>query len=340
MAIFFNIFLKTFAYLVSISLIILLFTLIFSLINNENRDEFAFSSGEETSSNTIAIIEMNGLIIEKNRNFVELANPLIISPSEVNDYLENLKNFSKKIIIFSINSPGGTVSASKNLYDIITKFKQNNKTEIIFHTNEILASGGYWASLSGDKIYANYGSILGSIGVKGPEWFFYDNPKSISTGIFGNRIETINGIKVYSKIAGKSKDILNPFRKPSEKELEHLQKMVDEIYEDFVRIVSKERKIEINTITEDIGALIYTTKSAKKKHLIDGELTLENLIQKIIKEKEFSDYKIIKTSNQSKSFLKQILNGQINIPKIDLDYECLSLRSSISTILSYQSVGC
>ena len=144
---------------------------------------------------------MNGLIIEKNRDFVKLANHLIISPSEVNDYLENLKVFSPKIIIFSINSPGGTVSASKNLYDIITNFRKNNKTEIIFHTNEILASGGYWASLSGDKIYANYGSILGSIGVKGPEWFFYDNPKSISTGIFGNRIETINGMPWVSKNA-------------------------------------------------------------------------------------------------------------------------------------------
>ena len=339
MAIFFNIFLKIFAFVVSITLIIILITTIFSLINKENRGNFSFLSGDRSSSNTIAIIEINGLIIE-NRDFSQLVNPLIISPSEVDDYLESLKAISPQVIIFSINSPGGTVSASKNLYDIISNFKKNIKTEIIFHSNEILASGGYWASLSADKIYANYGSIIGSIGVKGPDWFFYDKPKSISTGIFGNRIETINGIKVYSKIAGESKDILNPFREPSNKELKHLQIMVNEIYQDFVRIVSKERKIEINTITNDIGALIYTTNSAKKMHLIDGEISLKNLIKKIVKEKEFSDYKIIKKNNQNKSFLKELITGEKSTPNINLNYECLSLRSSISTILSYQSVGC
>ena len=53
----------------------------------------------------------------------------------------------------------------------------------------MLASGGYWASLSGEKIYANYGSIIGSIGVKGPDWFFYNKPKLISSGFLGQTIE-------------------------------------------------------------------------------------------------------------------------------------------------------
>ena len=76
------------------------------------------------------------------------------------------------ILIIKINSPGGTVTATASLEKIINDFKKENKIEIYFYSDEILASGGYWVATSGDKIYANYGSIIGSIGVKGPDWFF------------------------------------------------------------------------------------------------------------------------------------------------------------------------
>jgi len=340
MAIFWNFFLKTLAFIISITLIIVLASVIFSLTNNKKNKDFRFISGHEGSNNTIAIVKLNGLIIEKNRDIYEISNPLIISPSEVKKYLDSLKDFSPKILIFSINSPGGTVSASNNLYDIIKNFKKNHKIEIFFHTTELLVSGGYWASLSGDKIYANYGSIVGSIGVKGPDWFFYDQPKSISTGIFGKSVETENAIKVYSKTAGQSKDILNPFRKPTNQELSHLQKMVNEIYDDFVRIVSKERSIESNTIIKEIGALIYTTKNAKKLNLIDGETTLDDLITTIIKEKKFKDYNIIEIHDQNRSLLIEFLTSRFDKLDINLSDSCLKLRSSISTILNYQSVGC
>ena len=247
---------------------------------------------------------------------------------------------SPNVIIFSINSPGGTVSASKNFYDIVKDFKKDNDVEILFHTNELLASGGYWASSSADKIYANYGSLIGSIGVKGPDWFFYDQPKSISTGIFGNKIETKESIKIYSSKAGKSKDIFNPFRRPTDYELTHLQKMVDEIYDDFVRVISKERKIEANTLTNDIGALIYTSEKAVNLNLIDGELSLDNLINKIIKDNNFKNYKVIKRFIQKNSLFREILTGIYYKSNLNIKFECLQLRSSISAILSYRSTGC
>ena len=340
MAIFWNIFLKVLAFFISFAVIITLMSVIISFVNDQNEENFLYFSGDKNSTNTIAIIELNGLIIDTNREFSELTNQFIISPSEIKDYLDKLKKISPKVIIFSINSPGGTVSASSNLYKIIKKFKKNNSVEIVFHTNELLASGSYWVSASGDGIYASYGSIIGSIGVRGPDWYYYDEPISISTGIFGNNIQTSNGIKLYSSKAGRSKDIFNPFREPTNEELSHLQKMVDSIYDDFIRIVSKERKIEINTIENDIGALIYTTKQAKKLHLIDDELNLNDLINKIIKEKKFTTYKVIKKQIQKNSLLREILMGNYFRSDINLKSECLSLRSSITAILSYQSTGC
>lgn len=341
MAIFLNIFIKTIAIFFSILFVFVFIILTISFIKPSKNNDFSFISGEENSSNIIAIIQLNGLIINNSNQLSELVNPFIISPNRVKTDLDNLNKINPKVIVFSINSPGGTVSASKNLYDIITEYKNNNKeTQIIFHTNELLASGGYWASMSADKIFSNYGAIIGSIGVKGPDWFYYDQPISISSGIFGNRIETKKGIEVFTNIAGKSKDIFNPFRKPTEDEINQLLNMVNEIYDDFINTVSKKRKIETQNIEKEIGATIYTSGKAKQLYLIDGEMTLDNLIKKIINEKKYIDYKLLKKFNKKNSLLNDILTGGFYKNEINLQIECLTLRSSISVILSYESTGC
>jgi protease-4 len=297
--------------------------------------------GDEGSSNVVAIIELNGLIVESSSEVSKLTNRFIISPNDVKNNLKKITEISPKVIIFSINTPGGTVSASKKLYDMIKNFKRNNKnTDIFIHTDELLASGGYWVATAADGIYASYGSIIGSIGVKGPDWFFYDKPKKLSTGIFGNTIETENGIKVFSSKAGKSKDILNPFRKPTKDELKHLQKMVNEIYSDFIRIVSKERKIETIMLEEDIGALIFTSEQATDLNLIDSELSLEKLIKKSIKDNNFEDYKVIKIVNTKNSLVREILTSTSSEQDSYMNLKCLNLRSTMTAILSYEATGC
>lgn len=340
MSIFFNVFIKSIAFFLSIISIIIIISLSLSFFTDTNND-FAMLEGDESSSNVLAIIELSGLIVESSSEVSKLTNRFIISPNDVKKNFEKIRETSPKVIIISINTPGGTVSASKNLYDMIKNFKRNNKNiDIFIHTDELLASGGYWVATAADSIYASYGSIIGSIGVKGPDWIFYDKPKTLSTGLFGNTIETENGIKVFSSKAGKSKDILNPFRKPTKNELEHLQKMVDEIYSDFIRIVSKERKIETTVLEEDIGALIFTSAQASDLNLIDSELSLEKLINKIIKDNNFRNYKVIKIVSTKNSLVREILTSTSAEKDSYMNLKCLSLRSSITAILSYEATGC
>ena len=340
MSIFLNVFIKSIAFFLSIITIIIIISLSVSFFSDRNND-FTTLDGDESSTNIIAIIELNGLIIETSSDLSNLANPFIISPKNIEKKLEELEKISPKAIIFSMNSPGGTVSASKKLYDIIDSYKKNNTdTKIFIHSDELLASGGYWVATAADGIYASYGSITGSIGVKGPDWFFYDKPKTISTGIFGDTIETENGINIFSNTAGESKDIFNPFRKPTKKELEHLQNMVNEIYNDFIRIVSKERKIETITLEKEIGAQIFTSTHAAELNLIDAELNLAELINKILKDNYFTDYKIIKIVNEKNSLVREILTSYSNKKERYLNHKCLSLRSSITAILSYEATGC
>ena len=116
--------------------------------------------------------------------------------------------------------------------------------------------------------------------------------------------------------------------------------MVNEIYDDFIRIVQKERKIETKTLEEDIGALIFTSEQASALNLIDDELNLEELINKIIKDNNLNDYRVIKLSNTKNSLVRQILSSHLNKKNNNMNFECLSLRSSMTAILNFESTGC
>tara|TARA_B100001057_G_scaffold411822_1_gene427636 strand:- start:265 stop:1269 length:1005 start_codon:yes stop_codon:yes gene_type:complete len=304
---FLNTFFKTIGILLGFSTFIIILTIFLTFLP-ENNDDFSFMEGDRQSNNVIAVINLNGPIVNNlNQNLISnIIN--YINPDNVLKSLDNLKDLNPKILIIKINSPGGTVTATAALEKIFTEFKKKSLTKIYFYTDEILASGGYWVSTSGDKIYANYGSIIGSIGVSGPTWYYYNQPKTISNNLFGQSIETENGIEVFNQSAGLSKDLFNPFRKPTKQELDHLQKMVKEIYEDFIIKVAKSRKIERSNLINSIGALIFTSSQAKKNFLVDDVLDYNDLINQITKEENFSNYKIIQ-KNLKKGFVQNYFNN-------------------------------
>ena len=325
---FLNIFFKTLGFLIGITTFLILINIFLFLAPNDN-GRFKFIEGDRESNNVIATLELSGPIINNLDNSLIGNIVEFIDPDLVREYLIGLEKLNPKVLIIKINSPGGTVAASATLEKIISNFKKQTEAEIYFHSNEILASGGYWVATSGDKIFANYGSIIGSIGVSGPSWYYYDEPTSISAGIFGQKIETRKGIKIFDQNAGNSKDLYNPFRKPTQSELIHLQNIVKKIYNDFINKVSKSRKIEINVLKNEIGALIYTGNQAKEKFLIDGVLDYNELIKKIIKLKKFEDYKIL-DMKVNDNFINKYLS---NYFKINNSFVCNKLNINFVSVL-------
>ena len=192
----------------------------------------------------------------------------------------------------------------------------------------------YKRQTTGDKIFASYGSIIGSIGVSGPSWFYYNTPISLSSGVFGQSIETKEGIEVFSQNAGEGKDLFNPYRRPKTDEVRHLQSIVDDVYNNFIAKVSKNRKIEISNLKTNIGALIYSSNQAKNNFLIDDILNYEALIELIIKENKFEDYKIYenKVSNSILSNLLVKYEDQTN-NKYSLENICRNLETNISVVI-------
>ena len=324
---FFNTFLKTLGLLLGITtFIIFLNILVYAF--TVDQEGFKFTKGDKESKNIIASLELNGPIISNFNESQLFKVTNYIEPKTVEKYLLNLEELKPSILIIKLNSPGGTVPATLSLEKIINKFKEKNKTEIYFYTSEILASGGYWVATSGNKIFANYGSIIGSIGVSGPSWYYYDNPKSISTGLLGQKIETENGIKIFNQTAGSSKDLYNPFRQPTKKEIKHLQNIVSEIYNLFIIKVSKSRKIEINILRDKIGALIYTGIQAKESFLVDDVLDYDDLITNILADKKFNNYKLVEM-NFKNDFLSKYLSFFSNL---NYQHVCNKLNSNFITI--------
>jgi len=343
MTLFLRLFIKVFAFLCSISVFIFVLSFTISFISDQRNDEIFYeSSGDLESSNKIAVINLNGPILNEppnNLNIDLFQNINIIYVSEVKKTLEKIKDLNILGLVISINSPGGSVSASYNLYNLINNFSRDNSVKVFFHTKELLASGAYWVALSGEKIFANYGSLIGSIGVKGPDWIYFDKPISLSNGIFGNSIETKDGVKNFSNISGKSKDLFNIFRSPTEKEISDLQKITNNIYNDFVNIVSKGRSLENDVIVNEIGAMIYDSKTAKENFLIDNIHSLEFVINNLAKDLSIKNYKIIRINKNNQNFFNSILKYTSNFNKNTNFYEkifysevCNNVKYGLSTI--------
>lgn len=173
-------------------------------------------------------------------------------------------------IILEINSPGGTIYGSHAIADGVAYYKDKTKNPVYAHISGMGASGAYWAAASADKIIIDYGSDVGSIGVIMGPFQFYDKVLAEDGGILGGGVITQNGIENITLTAGKSKDLGNPYRRMTADETALLQKTVNNEYDSFVQYVAKQRKIAEPIIRDQIGAMIYDSKTAQELKLVDA----------------------------------------------------------------------
>ena len=135
--VFFGVFLRTLGFLSAVLIFLIIINILLHFTNDLQKKHFVMTDGIESSNNIIAKINLNGPIFNNNSNV--LGNNLYdyINPSQVKSYLDELKELEIKALIININSPGGTVSATAELEQIIYEFKKNTDTKIYFYTKEI-----------------------------------------------------------------------------------------------------------------------------------------------------------------------------------------------------------
>ena len=166
-----------------------------------------------------------------------------------------LKDKHVKAVVLKINSPGGTVSMSQTIAKKVCQLVAADKL-VVVSMGDLAASGGYYIACGASRIFAEPGTLTGSIGVIMDLLNF--------TGLTQKLGITANVIK-----SGPFKDIGSPFRPMTEPEHKILQAIIDDTYSQFVDAVAKGRKMPIDKVKLIANGSIYTGKQALQNHLID-----------------------------------------------------------------------
>jgi protease IV len=182
------------------------------------------------------------------------------SPSMVQQVVSQLKKAEQdkriRAVLFKINSPGGSITASDLLYHEILSYKERTNVKIIVCMMDMAASGGYYISLPADMIMAHPTSLTGSVGV------IFLQPKVI--GLMDKL-----GLGVDVKKYGKNKDMGSPFRESTEEEQKLFQVTINHFGERFTSLVKKHRKLDPQAMAEISTARLFLAEEALKLGLID-----------------------------------------------------------------------
>jgi protease-4 len=165
-----------------------------------------------------------------------------------------------KAVVLRINSPGGAVGPSQELYSAVKRL--DAKKAVVASMGSVAASGGYYAASAARRIVANPGTLTGSIGVI---------VKFITAEDLLHKI----GLKGYVVKSGKFKDAGSPMRAMTAEEKALLQNLVNDINAQFISAVAKGRGMKVNEVRKLADGRVFTGAQAKKNGLVDelGDLT-------------------------------------------------------------------
>lgn len=171
---------------------------------------------------------------------------------------ENIDEFAKDgsiaAVVVRIDSPGGGVAASQEIYDAIITLKKKKK--VVVSMGSVAASGGLLIACAGDKIVANPGTITGSIS---------------AIMQFANVEELLKKVGVKSSVvkSGQYKDIGSPMREMTPEERVIIQELVDDIYNQFIDVIVRDRKLKREQVVAIGDGRVFTGRKAKEYGLVD-----------------------------------------------------------------------
>lgn len=193
--------------------------------------------------------------------------PLEGEISSSRNWISSLKKFSQSDriggILIPINSPGGQVAPSQELYHAIKNVRDSSGKPIFVSMSSVAASGGYYAALGADSIFANAGTLTGSIGVIMQFPIYSDLMGKVGVGM-----RTIKSQEF--------KDAGSPYREMNDKEQAYFQSIIDDVYQQFTDVVSKERGIDELNMKSLGNGRVFTGRQAYQAGLVDALGTFED----------------------------------------------------------------
>ena len=225
---------------------------------------------------------------------------VIIDPSTV---VQQLKKFgdddSIKAIILHVNSPGGGVAASEEIYREVKRIRDQKKKRIVASIQSVGASGAYYVSSATNKIYADNGSIVGSIGVIA-EWVNY-----------GDLLRWAK-LKSITMKAGEFKDTGSPTRDLTPAEQTYLQSLIDNMHTQFIQAVADGRKTKFDEIKAIANGKVWTGQQALAMKLIDQVADFESAVDDTAKAVGILGKPVLVHPEKERKTLLDLLFGDVS----------------------------
>lgn len=225
--------------------VVLVLMWIFSTVSKTQRHDVVTGYGDK-----IGLVELTGTITSSD------------------DIVRQIKKYREdndiRAILLRVDSPGGGVVASHEMYDEVRKTRDHGKP-IVVSMGALAASGGYYVSLGASKIVANPGTLTGSIGVIS-EFLQYDT-------LFHKL-----GLSTTTIKSGKLKDAGSPLRPMNGEDKKYFQDLMDDVHRQFIAIVERERKLNHDSLVAIADGRVFTGTQAKALRLIDTIGTYQDAI--------------------------------------------------------------
>jgi protease IV len=233
----------------------------------------------------IAVLDVNGVIQDTNdaESFFQAAGYNHQGFMKRLDFIK--EDDSVKGIILKVNSPGGGVVESAEIHDKLLEIQKETKKPVYVSMGSMAASGGYYISAGAKKIFASEETMTGSLGV-------------IMQGINYEGLAEKYGVDFVTIKSGQYKDIMSPTRQMTEEERQILQKMIDNSYEGFVKVIAEGRKMTTDQVKKIADGRIYDGRQAKELNLIDGFGYLEDVIEQMMEQEKLKDAKVVRYTEQ------------------------------------------
>jgi protease-4 len=225
---------------------------------------------------------------------------VILSPQPV---VSELKKFaddaSIKAIILHVNSPGGGVAASEEIYREVKRVREEKKKTVVVSIETVGASGAYYIASASNKIYADQGSIVGSIGVIA-QWVNY-----------GDLLKWAKLKDVVIK-TGEFKDTGNPARDLTPAEQAYMQSLIDNMFGQFVHAVADGRRMKFDDVKSIANGKVWTGEQALSMKLIDNVGDFEAAVKDTAKSVGISGEPTLVHPEKDRRTLMDLLMGDVS----------------------------
>jgi protease-4 len=196
---------------------------------------------------------------------------LVGAIADATDFEHHLRELTKrddlKAIVVRIDSPGGAVAPSQEIYEALRRASKSKP--IVASMGSVAASGGFWSALGADWIFASPGTITGSIGV-------------ITQTPDLRGIADLLHFRMHTFKSGPLKDVGNPLREMTEQDVELFMSLIHDIYQQFIDVVAERRKMDIEKVKSLADGRVMTGHAAHEAGLIDELGGLEDAARKAV----------------------------------------------------------